>query len=113
MAPTTSRSRARSPTRSRQADATRGRIIEISRELFAERGYEATSIPAILERAGVARGGLYHHFAGKREIFRAVREQVEAELCAWMQAANNASGGPWVRLRAACMLLLSVISNSS
>src|SRR5262245_41601991 len=51
--------------RERQAEATRQLLVSVARELFAERGYADTSIEDIIQRAGVARGALYHHFPGK------------------------------------------------
>ncbi|HTZ85150.1 MAG TPA: helix-turn-helix domain-containing protein [Solirubrobacteraceae bacterium] len=71
--------------------ATRERLLAAARELFGERGFEGTSIEAVLERSGVARGALYHHFAGKAELFDAVLEAVNAELAA--DAAAQARGG--------------------
>lgn len=59
---------------------TRGRLLEVARELFAERGYAAVGTEEIVARAAVTRGALYHHFADKRALFRAVHEQLEAEL---------------------------------
>ena len=56
-----------------RGEATRGQLISIARRLFAERGYEDTSIEAVLREAGVSRGSLYHHFAGKKDLFRAVK----------------------------------------
>jgi len=63
-----------------QADATRAALVAVARQLFTERGYAATSTTEIVERAGVTRGALYHHFAAKEELFRAVFEQLEAEV---------------------------------
>jgi AcrR family transcriptional regulator len=58
--------------RAAQGRATRGQLIEVATGLFAEHGYEGTSIEAVLAAAGVSRGALYHHFAGKEALFRAV-----------------------------------------
>jgi AcrR family transcriptional regulator len=63
-----------------QGQATRARIIQAARELVVERGYEAVSMADVLARAGVSRGGLYHHFAGKQELLAAVLEAVERDL---------------------------------
>jgi AcrR family transcriptional regulator len=60
--------------RAAQGRATRGQLIEVATSLFAEHGYEGTSIEAVLAAAGVSRGALYHHFAGKEALFRAVLE---------------------------------------
>jgi AcrR family transcriptional regulator len=72
-----------SRTPSRQADrssATRARLVEAGRELFSRRPYAEVSTEQIVGRAKVTRGALYHHFADKRDLFRAVHEQMEAEL---------------------------------
>jgi AcrR family transcriptional regulator len=58
--------------RAAQGRATRGQLIEVATRLFAENGYEGTSIEAVLTAAGVSRGALYHHFAGKEALFTAV-----------------------------------------
>ncbi len=97
--------------RARQAAATRRNLVEIARHLWSEQGYAAVSIGALLETAGLARGALYHHFADKRELFRAVVESVESEVLAWMSGASNVPGGPWAELRWACGLYLSACAD--
>lgn len=70
--------------RAAQGRATRGRLIEVATSLFAEHGYEGTSVEAVLAAAGVSRGALYHHFAGKEALFSAVllaiSDRVTAEV---------------------------------
>jgi len=68
--------------RAAQGRATREQLIEVATGLFAERGYEETSIEAVLAAAGVSRGALYHHFAGKDALFEAVLEEVENGITA-------------------------------
>lgn len=48
---------------------TKRKIFETSMKLFAEKGYDATSIEDITESVGVAKGTLYYHFTSKEEIF--------------------------------------------
>ena len=48
---------------------TKRKIFETSMKLFAEKGYDATSIEDITETVGVAKGTLYYHFTSKEEIF--------------------------------------------
>ena len=84
-----------------RGEATRGQLISIARRLFAERGYEDTSIEAVLREAGVSRGSLYHHFPGKEALFEAVAEDVETSVGEQtLAAALGAGGGPVDALRA-------------
>lgn len=48
---------------------TRAEIIEAAHKLFLEKGFHATSMRQIAERAGIALGGIYNHFASKEDIF--------------------------------------------
>ena len=92
--------------------ATRDRLVAAAVELFAERGFEATSIEAVLEHTGVSRGSLYHHFASKQSLFEAVVDAVEAKVGGEVVAATAAAGDSdpvavlragflaWVRLAA-------------
>ena len=48
---------------------TKRKIFETSMKLFAEKGYDATSIEEITANVGVAKGTLYYHFSSKEEIF--------------------------------------------
>jgi AcrR family transcriptional regulator len=90
--------------RSRKADqseATRQALIEAARELFAQRGYAAVATEEIVQAAGVTRGALYHHFAGKLELFEAVYEEVERQLVELIAAsAMSAASDPLAALRA-------------
>ncbi|WP_307848568.1 TetR/AcrR family transcriptional regulator [Microbispora oryzae] len=56
------------------------RLIESTRELLWERGYTGTSPRAILERAGVGQGSMYHHFDGKADLAQAAIERTTQEL---------------------------------
>lgn len=88
--------------------ATRDRLIAAGRELFGERGYEATSIEAILEAAGVARGALYHHFPTKQALFDAVLDRVVAEIADQAAVAARGAADPVARLRAGCSTWLQM-----
>jgi AcrR family transcriptional regulator len=83
-----------------RGEATRAQLIAIATGLFAARGYEDTSIEAVLREAGVSRGSLYHHFAGKEALFEAVLDDVEVRVGGAVVAAAGEAAGPVAALRA-------------
>jgi AcrR family transcriptional regulator len=87
------------PSKAEQADATRTALGAAARQLFTERGYAATSTTEIVERAGVTRGALYHHFAAKEDLFRAVFEQLEDEVTKHVAKEALTSADPLEQLR--------------
>jgi AcrR family transcriptional regulator len=101
------------PLRVRQAEATRGLLIDVARQFFTEHGYAATSIDDIIRQAGVARGALYHHFSGKEALFRAVYEAVEAEVMARVMEAAAAQASPWEAVRAGLSTFLDACQEPS
>lgn len=71
---------------------TRERILEVALTLFADKGYDATSMREIAEHLGITKAALYYHFGSKAEIVRAMLAETErrvAELAQW--AAGQAS----------------------
>lgn len=56
----------------KKGEATRLAIEEAALSLFMEQGYHATSMRQIAERAELALGGIYNHFASKDEIFEGI-----------------------------------------
>ena len=83
-----------------RGEATRSQLIAVARRMFADRGYEDTSIEAVLREAGVSRGSLYHHFPSKEALFEAVAEDVETTVGAQTVAATAGADGPVAALRA-------------
>ena len=61
------------PHAGRRSD-TRARIQQVALELFAEQGYERTSLREIAERLGVTKAALYYHFKSKEDIVRSFTE---------------------------------------
>src|SRR4051812_41870857 len=69
----------------------RTRLVEGMADLLWERGYVGTSPSAVLNRAGVGQGSLYHHFTGKQDLAVAgIRRNAETLT----QAAREALDGP-------------------
>ena len=85
---------------------TRARLIAVAKDLFAANGYAATSIDEVIRSAEVTRGALYHHFAGKEDLFEAAFEQVQTELIAAVQNATLGLESPLARLKRAVSAFL-------
>ena len=83
-----------------RSEQTRRALLDVARRLFAERGYAGTATEEVVRQAGVTRGALYYHFRDKRDLFRAVVEDVQQEVMGQVQAAAATAPGPWEGLRA-------------
>jgi AcrR family transcriptional regulator len=95
-------------SRKEQAEASRAALVEAARECFTDQGYEDTTVAGILERAGMARGALYHYFpGGKQEIFTAVFEMINGSYHQRRDAAG-ALPSPLGRLRAGIRVFLEM-----
>ncbi len=77
------------------ANDTRDRLLAAARQLIEEGGYGAASVAAIADRAGVAAGTLYRHFASKEdlfvEVFRSVCEHEEQAMRSAAAALGNSA----------------------
>jgi AcrR family transcriptional regulator len=82
---------------------TREHLLSVATALFAERGYEGTSIEAVLQESGVSRGSLYHHFKGKETLFEAVLEALETDVGRRTMEAAVLAPSPAGMLRAGCL----------
>ena len=68
---------------------TRSQIREVALELFAEQGYDKTSLREIAERLGITKAAVYYHFKTKEEILASLFDEFFAgldELVAWARA---------------------------
>jgi AcrR family transcriptional regulator len=99
---------ARAGSKAERSETTRAALIGTARRLFAERGYAAVGTEEIVRGASLTRGALYHHFRDKRDLFRAVFEQLEGELAE--RFAEGALAGPdaWEGLVAGSEMYLDV-----
>src|SRR3546814_17075639 len=87
----------------------RQQLIEIGRALFAERGYEATSIEEIAQRANVSKPVVYEHFGGKEGLYAVVVDR-EVNLLLAMMRASLTSGTSRALLEQAALTLLCYIA---
>jgi AcrR family transcriptional regulator len=80
--------------RSEQVEATRRAVLAAARSSFGRKGYAQTSVDGIATAARVTKGAVYHHFADKEALFRAVHAEVEAKALARMAQAGDPEGPP-------------------
>lgn len=93
-------------TQRERSEATTRALVEAARDLFARQGYEGTFLDDVAREAGVTKGALYHHFEGKRELFRAVFEAEERRLRRTTSAAYLTQRDPWKGFYAGCRAYL-------
>ena len=87
-----------SPAKGRNAErtaATRAALVGAARRLFEERGYAATSTADIVSAARITRGALYHHFADKLDLLRAVVIEIQEGLIERVLEAALAEPEAW------------------
>ncbi|MCU1669592.1 MAG: Transcriptional regulator, TetR family [Blastococcus sp.] len=97
-----SRVRMTGPERHRQ-------LLDIGRELFAQKGFAATSIEEIAARADVSKPVVYEHFGGKERLYAVVVDREMQLLLDRFNSALSAPGHPRDLLERAAMVLLDYI----
>ena len=90
----------------------REQLVEVARSLFAERGFEATSIEEVAARAGVSKPVVYEHFGGKEGLYAVV---IDREMSALLDRITSAltAGHPRDMLEQAAMALLTYIEEET
>jgi AcrR family transcriptional regulator len=68
--------------RSAKAEQTRTGIVDAAMTLFRAGGYDATTMRAIADEAGVSLGSAYYYFSGKEELIQAFYDQIQVEHAA-------------------------------
>jgi len=89
-------------------ESTRRGILRAARRLFAEKGYSATTLVAVGRAAKVTTGALYHHFKGKKDLFRAVAEGIEAEILERVGIETQNIRDPWSKLEMGISAMLDI-----
>jgi AcrR family transcriptional regulator len=106
----------RRPPRRTQADrsaATRRALLGAGRDLFTERGFAGAGQEEIVERAGVTRGALSHHFGTKQGLFLAVMQDLQADLAGRIGRAALQGHDPMEQLRLGCLAFLDAAMDAS
>lgn len=85
----------------KERDVRRSEIVDVATELFTEHGYAGTTVADILRATGMAKGGFYHHFTSKDDVFAACVDRIASHLAsAFVAALEDASGPARERIRA-------------
>ena len=99
------------PRRSREESAaTAARILDVAARSFTQDGYAGVALEAVAAEAGVTRGAVYHHYAGKPALFRAVVTSLQQRVADSVADAADSATGPWEALEAGCRAFLDASS---
>jgi AcrR family transcriptional regulator len=90
----------------------REQLIDIGRRLFAERGFEGTSVEEIAAKAGVSKPVVYEHFGGKEGLYAVVVDREMQQLLDMVTGALT-GGHPRELLEQAAFALLDYIEQST
>ena len=83
-------------------------LLDVGRQLFAERGYDGTAVEEIAARAGVSKPVVYEHFGGKEGLYAVVVDrEVQQLLATFTEALSGES--PRELLEQACLVLLTYV----
>ena len=91
----------------------RQQLLDIGRELFGQRGYEATSIEEVAARADVSKPVVYEHFGGKEGLYAVVVDREMQLLLDRFTAALATPGHPRDLLERAALVLLEYIEEDT
>ena len=90
------------------ASARRAQLVEVGRKVFAERGYEATSVEEIAERAGISKPIVYEHFGGKEGLYAVIVDREIEQIVSCIVEAIS-TGSPRERLERAALAFLTYV----
>jgi len=91
----------------------REQLLDIGRSLFAEKGFDATSVEEIAQRAGVSKPVVYEHFGGKEGLYAVVVDREMSALLDTITGALTSTGHPRELLEKAAFALLDYVEQSS
>jgi AcrR family transcriptional regulator len=94
------------------ASQRREQLLTVSRGLFAEKGFEGTSVEEIAARAEVSKPVVYEHFGGKEGVYAVVVDREVQALTTALTVALGSGGHPKVLLERTALALLDYIESS-
>ncbi|HEY5244002.1 MAG TPA: TetR/AcrR family transcriptional regulator [Polyangiaceae bacterium] len=94
-----------------QAKPRKEEILDVATRLFAERGYDGTSMNDVAERFGMRKASLFYHFATKDALYEAVLDRLVASLQTALEAIYVSSGTYQDRLDAVTDTVVTLLSS--
>ncbi len=91
----------------------REQLLDVGRSLFADKGFEGTTVEEIAARADVSKPVVYEHFGGKEGLYAVVVDREIRQLLDAVTAALTSVGDPRVLLERAALGLLDYIECST
>jgi len=89
----------------------REQLLHVARSLFAQKGFDATSVEEIATRAGVSKPVVYEHFGGKEGVYAVIVDREVETLLAALTGALSRGGHPKVTVQATALTLLDYIES--
>ena len=96
-----------------RAELRRQKVLTVASDLFATKGFEATSMRDVATAANLMSGSLYYHFASKEEMYVAVQDASVSKIFNAVEAAIANVEDPWARLEAAAVGHLEALLDRS
>jgi AcrR family transcriptional regulator len=96
-----------------RAELRRQKVLTVASDLFATKGFEATSMRDVATAANLMSGSLYYHFASKEEMYVAVQDASVSKIFNAVEAAIARVEDPWARLEAAAVGHLEALLDRS
>ncbi|KGM11068.1 TetR/AcrR family transcriptional regulator [Cellulomonas carbonis] len=91
----------------------REQLLDVSRQLFAEKGFEGTSVEEIASRAQVSKPVVYEHFGGKEGMYAVVVDREIQALTGTLTRALEQGGHPEALVERTALALLDYIESST
>ena len=91
----------------------REQLLDVGRSLFAQKGFDATSVEEIAQKAGVSKPVVYEHFGGKEGLYAVVVDREMRALLDSITGALTSQGHPRELLERAAFALLDYVESST
>lgn len=98
-------------SRNKYPERTIQKILNVSTELFLEKGYEQTTIKDIIKESGFTRGAVYHHFISKEDIANVVVDKLCEQENPFLKVMDENDLTPLEKIKKAILLSVQNVDN--